>query len=156
MKKILIILICGIFCFHSSFSQPEQRQRGPESSIAESLRIAYITRQLNLNSNEAEKFWPVYNTYLAEIKKAKKDNVQAPDPLVLEEQVLNIRKKYKENFKKILGSEDRANKLFVAENEYGKMIRKEWQNRMQHHGRFNKDNPSGDKEATQTPPQAGN
>ena len=155
MKKILFILICGTLGFHNSYAQPDQRHRGPESSIAESLRIAYITKELNLTSTEAEKFWPVYNMYIAEIKKTKKDNVLAADPLLLEEQVLNIKKKYKENFRKILGSEERANKLFIAENEYGKMIRKEWQNRMQHRSRF-KDNTSGEKDATQTPPPAGN
>ena len=155
MKKILLILICGSLGLCTTFAQPEQRHKGPEGSLAESLKIAYITKQLNLTTSEAEKFWPVYNTYIAEIKKAKKDNFQTPDPLILEEQVLNIRKKYKENFRKILGSEERANKLFVAENEYGKMIRKEWQNRMQHHNRTNENIP-GEKDGTPNPPPAGN
>jgi len=156
MKKILLILICVTFGLSTSYAQPAQNHKGgPEGSMAESLKIAYITKQLNLTTSEAEKFWPVYNTYIAEIKKAKKDNFQAADPLILEEQVLNIRKKYKENFKKILGSEERANKLFVAENEYGKMIRKEWQNRMQHHNRTN-DNTPGEKDGSTNPPPTGN
>ena len=154
MKKILLILICGTLVLYTTDAQPEQRRKGgAEGSIAESLKIAYITKQLNLTTSEAEKFWPVYNAYIAEIKKAKKENLLAPDPLILEEQVLNIRKKYKDNFRKILGSEERANKLFVAENEFGKMIRKEWQNRMQHRNKPN-DNNSGEKDVA--PPPSGN
>ena len=156
MKKILLILVCGTLGFQLSYSQPSpQLKRGEKGGMAESLKIAYITKQLNLNTLEAEKFWPVYNTYIAEIKKAKKENFQTADPLLLEEQILNIRKKYKESFKKILGSDERANKLFIAENEYGKMIRKEWQNRMQQHNKP-MDNRPGEKEGAPNPPPPGN
>ena len=34
----------------------------------ESLRIAFITKELSLTSKESEQFWPVYNEYLAEKK----------------------------------------------------------------------------------------
>ena len=147
MKKSLFILVVGILSFHTSFSQQgpihERGDRGGrDGSMAESLKIAYITKELNLTTVEAEKFWPVYNAYQAEIKKAKKDNMQNPDPLVLEEQILNIRKRNKDNFKKVLGSDERANKLFIAENDFGKMIKKEWQKRAEHF-RKNKDNNSG-------------
>ena len=159
MKKTLFILVVGILSFQTSFSQQgpahERADRGGrDGGMAESLKIAYITKELNLTTNEAEKFWPVYNAYQAEIKKAKKDNIQNPDPLVLEEQVLNIRKKYKDSFKKVLGTDDRANKLFVAENEYGKMIRREWQKRAERFKKF-KDNNSR-KETTNPPASSGN
>ncbi|MEI6184745.1 MAG: hypothetical protein WCP65_04395, partial [Bacteroidota bacterium] len=109
----------------------------------ESLKIAYITKELNLTTAEAEKFWPVYNAYQAEIKKVKKDYLQNQDPLVMEEQILNIRKKYKDSFKKVLGSDERANKLFIAENEFGKMIRKEWQKRAERFKKAKDNNGAG-------------
>ena len=134
MKKVLFVFLIGTLSFQLVTAQPEppKRDRGGErGNMAESLKIAFITKELNLSSSDAEKFWPVYNSYIAEIRNVKKENVQKQDPLLVEEQILNIRKKYKENFKKILGSEERANKLFGAENEYGKMVRKEWQDRVQ-------------------------
>ncbi len=155
MKKAFALLIIGSLSFYTSFSQqtpiPDRGRR--DGSMAESLKVAYITKELNLTIAEAEKFWPVYNAYQAEIKKAKKDNIQNPDPLVLEEQVLNIRKKFKDSFKKVLGSDERANKLFIAENEFGKMIRKEWQKRAERFKKF-KDNNSTSKESTQPPAAA--
>jgi hypothetical protein len=42
-----------------------------------------------------------------------------------EESVLNIRKKYKIEFKKILGTEQRANRIFVLEKNFKEMLRKE-------------------------------
>ncbi len=148
MKKVIAFLLVGSLSFHTSFSQqspvPDRGERGRrDGSMAESLKVAYITKELNLTIAEAEKFWPVYNAYQAEIKKAKKDNMQTPDPLVLEEQVLNIRKKYKDSFKKVLGSDERANKLFIAENEFGKMIRKEWQKRAEHFKKARENNSTG-------------
>ena len=156
MKKILLILCLGTIGFHLSYAQSSPQFRGGEKgSMAESLKIAYITKQLNLNTLDAEKFWPVYNTYIAEIKKARKANIQIADPLLLEEQILNIRKKYKESFKKILGSDERANKLFIAENEYGRMVKKEWQSRMQRHNKP-MDNHSAEKDGAPNPPPTAN
>ena len=34
-----------------------------EEEKIKALKIAFITEELNLTSNEAEKFWPVYNKY---------------------------------------------------------------------------------------------
>ncbi len=156
MKKVLTLLFLGSLSFHSSFSQqspvPDRGDRGrKEGGMAESLKIAYITKELNLTTAEAEKFWPVYNAYQAEIKKVKKEYFQNQDPLLMEEQVLNIRKKYKDSFKKVLGSDERANNLFIAENEFGKMIRKEWQKRAEHFKKARENNGAG---REGNPPQA--
>lgn len=39
----------------------------------EQLKIAYFTKELNLTTQEAEKFWPVYNEMEKKIKALRKD-----------------------------------------------------------------------------------
>lgn len=39
----------------------------------ESLRIAYITRELNLSAEEAQQFWPLYNDFREKQKNANDD-----------------------------------------------------------------------------------
>ena len=152
MKKIILFLICSTLCLQQSFAQPSQRPGGGGNGVAESLKIAYITKELNLTSSEAEKFWPVYNAYVAEIKKAKKESTETSDPLVLEEQILNIRKKYKDSFKKLLGSDERANKLYAAEINFGKMIRNEWQKRSEQFKKMRKNGPNKNENTPAPPP----
>lgn len=38
-------------------------QHGPNRGKIKSLKIAFITEHLNLSSDEAQAFWPVYNDY---------------------------------------------------------------------------------------------
>jgi hypothetical protein len=92
-----------------------------------SLEIAYLTRELNITPEEAEKFWPVYNKYQEEMRTAM-NNSKEDDILERQQQMLNIRKKYKNDFSKILTPE-RANKLYEAEGKFRDMVRKELQER---------------------------
>ena len=58
--------------FFSGYSQKnEQRQERREK--IEAIRIAFITKELNLTSSESEKFWPVYNNYQDKLQKLRKD-----------------------------------------------------------------------------------
>lgn len=120
MKKnftLILVLLLNInyFCF-------AQVDEGNKKK-AEEAYIAYITKELTLTPEESEKLWPLYNDYRNEIKSTKKDN--GNDELELEEKVLNTRKKYKNDFKKVLGSDERVNKLFVAEKSFRELLRKE-------------------------------
>lgn len=58
MKKFLLI---GFILFGSLqlFAQQDDHQKQIQA-----LKTAYITEGLNLNSQEAEKFWPIYNAYI--------------------------------------------------------------------------------------------
>lgn len=64
----------------------------------EVLKVAYFTKHLSLSTEEAEKFWPLYNSYTSEVRKLRGDHKE--DILAFEEAVLNIRKKYKGDLKK--------------------------------------------------------
>jgi len=92
----------------------------------QALKIAFITQKLELTSDEAQKFWPVYGQYENEIKSTLGNN--EADVIDNEERVLNIRKKYRPEFAKILG-QPRMNKLFAAEKEFRGVLLQRLKNR---------------------------
>ena len=61
MKAIftLLFLICTLFVF---------AQDGERGGRIESLKIAFLTKKLNLSPEEAQRFWPIYNNYAGEIR----------------------------------------------------------------------------------------
>ncbi len=124
MKKILLLIfLCTVF----GVTIIAQEKEKTNISMIESLKVAYITKQLNLNAEEAQKFWPLHNNYIGELKKARKENMN--NELVFEEKALNIRKKYSVEFKKILNSDERVNSVFTADRNFNNMMRKELINR---------------------------
>ncbi len=129
MKKIILLLAFFTGLNYFCYAQPGRGEK------LEALKVAFITKELNLTSVEAQKFWPVYNGYFDELKKARQENKQ--DQLKFEEAALNIRKKYKPEFKKILNNdEDRVNKLYRLETEFRDRLRKEMINRQKNKPRF--------------------
>ena len=84
------------------------------------LKVAFITQKLQLSPSEAEKFWPVYNQYDNEITQLRATKRNG-DVLENEEKLLDIRKKYKPSFEKILGAE-RLNDLYNAERDFRKVL----------------------------------
>jgi len=120
MKKRLSLLLA--ICINISYICYSQDESG-NFQKAQTLQIAYITKELSLTPDESQKLFPVYNNYLEEVRSARKE--KKDDQIALEEKVLNIRKKYREDFKRILGSDDRVNKLFVAEKDFRDLLRKE-------------------------------
>ena len=64
-------------------------------------QIAFLTKKLNLTPEEAQRFWPVFNKYEDEIRTTRQQNKQSTE-VELEEKVVNIRKKYFEEFSKVL------------------------------------------------------
>lgn len=117
MKQFILIL----FAITTSFVGISQATKKAQN--VQGLKIAYITRELNLTTDEAQKFWPIYYAYFDELKKARqetKDNV-----LAFDEKILVIKKKYSQEFKKVLGTDERANKVFLTDRNFGAIIRKE-------------------------------
>ncbi len=125
-KKFTIILFLtfqAYFCF-------SQGNNSWDTGKAETIRKAYITRELNLSPKESEEFWPVYNNYTKEIKQARQQFTN--DEVAFEEKVVEIRKKYKPNFQKVLGGNpQRTNKLSTADKAYRDKLRQELENRQQ-------------------------
>lgn len=56
MKKIILLVLLLITTFSYS-------QNGRKLERIKALRIAYISNKLDLTTEEAQKFWPVFNTF---------------------------------------------------------------------------------------------
>ena len=127
MKKYFLILLVLLASFSIAKAQDE---KGPRAEKIQALKIAFITQKLQLSSTEAEKFWPVYNDYENEIKNLRANNKNG-DVLDNEEKLLNIRKKYKPSFEKILGAQ-KLNQLFNAERDFRNILIRRLKSRNQH------------------------
>jgi hypothetical protein len=139
MKKLLFILIAITSLSAKGFAQNTDTKR----ENIESLRVAYLTRQVGLNEEEAKKFWPVYNSYREEIQRLKNerrtnalpDNVNyealsdqetekmVDNIIVYRQKELDVEKKYHEKFKQILPIKKVA-KLYKAENGFKRELLK--------------------------------
>jgi membrane-associated HD superfamily phosphohydrolase len=128
MKKVFV-LVMGILITTISMAQqgplprPGRPPLGPRNEKVELLKVNYITKELNLTKEEAEKYWPVYNEYHKNIRAIveAKNN----DEIQLEEAILNERKKYKNDLKNVFKSEERVNQALRVEREFMKGMRRE-------------------------------
>ena len=127
MKNFYLSIFFLLSCTYICIGQPP----GGGQKL-EAIKIAYITRQLNLSPQEAQRFWPVYNNYSNEVKIAR--NAHPNDEIAFEEALVTIRKQYKPAFKAILVMEERVNKVFTIEVEYRNMLRNELKQRQ--NGRY--------------------
>ena len=118
MKKLYFILA---FITLSGLARAQDEQT-PEKKLEniEALKVAFISKELDLTPDEAQKFWPVYNQYSKEIKATRIDN---PDVLDRDEKILNLRKSYKDQFTKILGPQ-RVNNMYNAEGRFNQLLLK--------------------------------
>ena len=66
MKNIILLLLL-VNSFQISLAQ-----QGQHRERIKALKTAHITNELNLTSDEAEKFWPVYNATEERIHELKK------------------------------------------------------------------------------------
>lgn len=114
MKKylLLIMVLFGSLSFAAA--------QNARSEKIQALKVAFISQKLNLTSVEAEKFWPVYTQYENEIKALRANNKNG-DVIDNEEKLLDIKKKYRPQFEKILGP-GRMNNLFTAERDFRKIL----------------------------------
>jgi hypothetical protein len=119
MKKLYIIftfLTVSLFA-EAQEEQPQVADQKQQEKI-EALKVAFITKELDLTPDEAQKFWPVYNQYSKELKSTFKDN---QDVIDRDEKVVNLRKRYRDQFTKVLGA-DRMNRMFNAERDFRQLL----------------------------------
>ncbi|WP_299256589.1 sensor of ECF-type sigma factor [uncultured Aquimarina sp.] len=145
MKKILLLFII-VFTINVSYSQRGSRER------VKTLKIAYITEQLNLSSKEAQQFWPIYNEHdetMDSLKKEERRSIKLikdadgsegisekeaeeflRNHLKGEEQKLNVHKKLIKDLRQVI-SHKKILKLVKAEREFNKRLLKQLRNRRQ-------------------------
>ena len=120
MKKLLLILTLFSLSFTGLLAQPGQEK-------IEAIKTGWLTRQLNLSVDEAQKFWPVYNQYIAEYKKIHQD-YQGKDQLEMQQKLLDLKKKYKPEFLKAISAE-KFDKLLTLEDQWKQRLKQELENR---------------------------
>lgn len=131
MKKVLYIFS---FVFSLAFTSAAQDDAG------EKLRdkmIEYIQDKLSLSKAEAEKFQPVFLDYLREMRTTKQQF--KGDKLVLQQKIVDLRIRYRDQFKTIVG-EKRCNEVYQHEKDFIEKAKTELNDRLENRrdGRPNK------------------
>lgn len=140
MKKLLLIVTFFTTLAGAALSQDGEAEKKNPGGRVEALKIAYLTQKLNLSTDEAQKFWPIYNKYAAEIRKVRTDGrANKENEIDIEEKLLTIRKKYNTEFTKAL-SPEKVNAFFKAEKEFGSVLQKELMERRQQRQEARKNN----------------
>ena len=127
--------------------ETKERHRKEMSEKIKASKIAFITEQVKLTPEEAEKFWPVYNEM-----EAKKEDIthnlmdrfrgkeERPEPtddealeimnqrLSLEEKLLDLKAEYQEKFLDIL-SPVKILKLYEAEDKFRRQLMERFRGR---------------------------
>ena len=125
MKKcFLSILLITVMRLVPSSAQVPPEQAAPVNKQAqiervEALKMGYISQRLNLTDAEREKFLLSYWQYRKEMRAANSN--PGVDEITKDETLLNIRKRYQEQFTAILGR-NRANYVFQLEKEFNQML----------------------------------
>jgi hypothetical protein len=90
------------------------------------MKTTFITTRLRLTPLEAEKFWPIYNQYAAEVKQAVYDHRRNPNSTELdfEKTMLTIREKYAVEFHQALPPA-KINDFWIVERDFNRLVQQE-------------------------------
>lgn len=121
MKKILFILTLFLLTASVSMAQDDGDEK-----IRDKMR-EYIQQRMGLNRNEAERFTPVFLRYFREWRSTLKDN--RGDRLILQQKVVELRLRYRTEFKEIVG-ERRSNEVYEHQEKFIRELKNIRQERM--------------------------
>jgi Spy/CpxP family protein refolding chaperone len=146
LKKILPILF--LFLSFNFYAQNENFKDKKEQIRA--MKVAFFTTELDLTSSEAEKFWPLYNTfddkqfelrhqkmknYFKRMQGDNLDKISEKDATALidqiqdnEDDLYNLRKKFMQNLKEVLPS-IKILKLKKAEENFNRKLLQQYRDK---------------------------
>ncbi|WP_343700097.1 hypothetical protein [Chitinophaga sp.] len=142
IRAVIVFLCMAVSSTGSLLAQDaDQSDAASKQDKIKALEIAYISKELDLTPEEAQKFWPVYNKYSREVntliaERKKKNQELKGKPrtdaaatatldkeLDYEKKMLEIKTRYRQEFSKVLPARKVGN-LYRAEREFrGMMIR---------------------------------
>lgn len=140
MKNLLLIALFSILLTTNLSAQ----KSGANYAQLKELKVKYFNTQLQLNSNEATRFWEIYNQYDKErqaLKQALKKGEKVENVSLMTENEINaylnnyfdikekevaVQKKYFEEFRKILAPQQLV-KLVNIEEQFRKFLFKQAQ-----------------------------
>lgn len=144
MKAKQLITVLFLLCSVVFYSQEGKKEQ------IKALKIAHITKDLDLSSTEAEKFWPIYNTFdekqfdlrMVKMRKIRQElqskstetmSIQEATLLLnqidaLEEETYQNKKKFMLELRKII-SPVKILKLKQSEDDFNKTLLKHYRKR---------------------------
>ena len=126
MKKISIILFLFFIACTGVPAQNDDQGCQVGGKLQQRLN-EYLQKRLGLSKSEAERFSPIYLRYFNELRRTHIESKNLP-PIDRQQKIVEIRLRYRNEFRPILG-EERANKVFVAEQEFRKKAQDLLENR---------------------------
>lgn len=117
MKKYLLILTLFLGGFLFAQAQEGQPDEKKQQEKIKALYVAYVTEQLKLTPDEAQKFWPVHTQFENDLKAVDKNLPELPK----QQAYLDVKKKYQDNFNKILGV-NRCERFFRMDGEFKRRL----------------------------------
>lgn len=147
IKNKILVLIFMLFATSMFYGQRRSGER------IKALKIAFITERLELNAQEAQVFWPIYNAYADKIEAFRKkersqirtklrnmDDLSEKEVKVLLDQTIALQhERHKENMSFIekMGNVISAKKAFMlikAEEDFKKRLLQQIKKRRQEGG----------------------
>jgi Spy/CpxP family protein refolding chaperone len=152
MKKYTFLLITLFITSLTSFAQdgPLRERFKQKKEQVKSLKVAFITNELDLTPDEAAKFWPLYNAFedkQQEIRKQKMkafmdrkddnsfDKLSEKEAATMlsqmestEEELYQLKKKFIANLKGVLPA-TKILKLKKAEEEFSKKLLQQYRDK---------------------------
>jgi len=148
IKKLLPILL--LFVSFNFYAQGESMKEKKEQIKA--LKVAFFTTELDLTTNEAERFWPIYNTfddkqfelrhqkmktYMRRMNDGSLDKITEKEANTFlaqiedtEEELFLLRKKFMQNVRTILPAV-KIVKLKKAEEDFNRKLLQQYRNKGQ-------------------------
>lgn len=137
-NKRLFTALLFMLCLYTGVSFAQEGNELPDKKEnIETMKIAFITKKLDLTPQEAQQFWPVYNQYNDKAKELRKkrrqDNREARlnfdelsdkeveqvinNDMAYRQKELDLQKEYHEKFKAVLPIKKVA-RLYAAEEQF--------------------------------------
>ncbi|TAF08121.1 MAG: sensor of ECF-type sigma factor [Flavobacteriia bacterium] len=146
MKTKIIYPIVFLLISTLSFSQGFREKK----EKVKALKMAYITEQLNLTTEEAQKFWPIYNAFDEKQSELRHEKMRAilnrfePGSVeklsekdasslliqieTIEENIFNLRKKFIRDLQGVISAK-KIIKLKKAEDDFNRTLLKQIKDR---------------------------
>jgi hypothetical protein len=116
MKRFLLILSLLFVTGSCLFAQDDD---DGNEKIRDKMN-EYIQKRLNLSNDEAKKFSPVFLKYFKEWRQTIRDN--KGDKLILQQKIVDLRLRYRTQFREIIG-EKRGNNVFTHQENFIRELR---------------------------------
>lgn len=149
MKKTIInccIMSTLLFLNLSISAQTSNLTPAEKKAKLDAWHTAYLTSEMQLTTEEAQKFWPIYNEYKAELENLEKPVKAIGKPIEQmsdaelrqliykeldhEQQRVNMNKKYVDRYLAILPP-IKIVRLKKAEREFKKIVLEQWRDNHQ-------------------------